>query len=426
MAWYVVVVLIVGLIFIIHTQIKMTHTEQVLEAFARFTSAEVLYQTADGELFTELPDAQAYAAQLISTAIVTIQRPESAIAEPNPFSGKWVWLPHGSPSVLQNNLIVNGFGELGGVVNFSKFSAYIEDATDIVSPIPSGIGQQSFVMDTKTTIGTDGLIAIDPSQMYLLELVATTDAIDSEFEIGLEFYDQDRELIELTYINYEQSSYRLTSPLQAGDTFVRVNGVPNFASGEGTSGQRNLAFLNYTFKNGRKSLNYGKNRIIDAYPKTGWYDAVGGHKIMLNTPYTGATIPTNTKVVNPRMTAPYRLMFGFLHSEIKQTTRLRRAFGGDGFASITNNNVNISRFARYAKLVVKQTSQDYFKLILTDVSLKEIHAGADITAKGSFSLPTPEYNAETLPNGYRYYVNNQIFETYNGQWVTIGYTPPIE
>ncbi|MEA5461555.1 hypothetical protein VB796_20985 [Arcicella sp. LKC2W] len=401
----------------------MTHAAQVLEAFEKFTSAEVLYQTVDGELFTELPDAQAYAAQLISTAIVTIPRPTAVTPEAMPFSGKWVFLPHGSASVLQDNLIINGFGELGGKVNFSKFQPYVGDESNLSAVFPNAIAQQSFSTDTKAYVTTDGLIAINPSKMYLLDLLASTDAVDSEFGVGLQFYDQDGDLIELSYISYEQSSTVLTAPLNAGDTYINISGVPSFVSGGGSDGQRNLAFLNYTFKNGKKSTTYGKNRIVNAYPATGHLNTASGVKLFLNTPYQGVSIPSGTKVVNPRSVAPYTLMFGFSHFDANQTTRLRRAMGGQPFASIAGNNINISRFAQYAKLVVKQSSEAYFNLILSEMSLTEIHAGADITAMGSFSLPVPEYNAENVPNGYRYYVNSAIFESYDGQWVIIGYTP---
>lgn len=408
----------------------MSQQEKVIEAFEHFIGVNVLYQTFDGELFVELPDAQVYAANLLSQAIINVARPVSIPAEVMPNQGKWVFLPNGSTSILQKNLIVNGFGELGGVINFSKFQRYVLDDTGTAAN-PNNVGEQCYLIDTKTAANTDGFIAIDPAKMYVLDLLATTEGVgDCVFDIGLQFFDQDFALIDRSYVDFQNSSIMLVAPLVSGDTFVSVNSIPTLTAGGGSAGQRNLAFLKHTFKNGRVSIMYGKNRIVDAYPQSNYLDTSGGQKkILLNTAYTGVTVPTGTRVVNPSAIEPYKLSLGvpsLTHTFTQETTRFRRAFGGDANASVGGNNVNISRFARYAKLYVKQFSSQYFKLILSDVSLSVAEVGSDITVMTTqnFSV-VPLYDASLLPNGYRYYLNDTVYETLNGQWVELANTPLI-
>lgn len=426
---FFVVAIGIGFIFIYYffLQKPMSQQEKVIEAFEHFIGVDTLYQTFDGELFVELPDAQVYAASLLSQAIINIPRPLTVPDEVMQNAGKWVFLPNGSTSVLQKNLVVNGFGELGGLVNFSKFQRYVLDDTN-GTVNPNNIGEQCYLVDSKAAVNTDDFFAIDPSKMYLVDLLATTEGVGvCEFEIGLQFYDQDFALIDRSYIDFQNSNVTLVAPLVAGDTFVSVNSIPSFVSGAGSGGLRNLAFLKHTFKNGRVSVSYGKNRIDDAYPQSNYLDTSGGQKkILLNVPYTGVTVPTGTRVVNPTTVETYKLKMDesvLTHSTTRETTRFRRAFGGDANAFVGGNNVNISRFARYAKLYVKQVSVQYFKLILSDISVNIAEVGSDITVRTmqNFSF-MPLYDASLLPNGFRYYLNETMYESLDGSWVEFPYS----
>ena len=154
----IIIVVSIAFLIIYHFAIKnpMSQQEKVIEAFERFVGVNILYQTFDGELFVELPDAQAYGIGLLSQAIINIPRPFTIPDEVLPSEGKWVYLPHGANNILQDNLIVNGFGELGDSSNFSQFNR---------EPFVNQFSQ-GYSVTGKVMVTTDALIPIDFQSIY--------------------------------------------------------------------------------------------------------------------------------------------------------------------------------------------------------------------------------------------------------------------
>jgi hypothetical protein len=420
----IIIAVAFGFILFYHFVLKKTMSQQkkVLEAFERFVGVNVLYQTFDGDLHVELSDAQAHAVNLLSQAIINIPRPSTIPDETLPNDGKWVYMPNGALAVLQDNLIVNGFGELGGKVNFSKFEPHVQDEFAELGLAANYIGERAFVTDSKAVIMTDSLIAVDPTKVYSLSLLVGTfpdNGEDCSFEVGVAFFDADGVLIEKNFIAPENSNslLRLASNLEVGDTYMVVNSVPTFAV---ANGQRNLAFMRHNFKNGKASSQYSRNILMDAYPQSSYYSVVSNEKrIALSQPWAGDTVQSGVKIKNV-------FQDGFHGAKINNTQTgvdvraYTLSFGGVGgfFGSF-----NISSFARYMKFYVKQLGVEYYQLLVADVKLQQVFEGTDIAPKGVFiDSVVPAYAAFELPNGYRYWTGTTMYEALDGQWVSRGYT----
>lgn len=419
----IIVSVAIGLLILYHFILKnpMSQQEKVIEAFEHFVGVNILYQTFDGELFVELPDAQVYATSLLSQAIITIPRPLSVPDEVLPNEGKWVYLPNGSTSVLKKNLIVNGFGELGGLVNFSKFQQHIQNDFIEFQLGANYQGEQGYIVDGKALLMTDALIPVTPGQLYSLQFMATTlnpfAAGDLyQYEAGVAFFDADGVQIENSFVGFNFNNLRLKRDLVAGDTYMVVTAQPNFVYGAGTDALRNIAFLDHTFKNGRRTSTYTRNVIKNAYPALNYTQVVGNDiRVMLNQPYAGATVAQNTRVVNVQNGGFHSVKVSGTHAGSGENIH-RTCFGNtDEF----QNNFNVSRYAKYMKFFVKQTSQPYFELLISDISLKEIYPGDDVTPKGhGVDIYIPEVDAAFLPNGYKYFTGVTLCESFDGTWIT--------
>jgi hypothetical protein len=403
----------------------MTHTEKINYYFERFPSAAVLYQSVDGELFTELSDATAWAASLTSQDIVTIARPVSLPIEVLPRNGKWVFLPDGANAILQDNLMVNGFGELGGKINFSDFQPHVQNDFAEFGVSANYRGDRGFTTDGKVLLMSDSLIPMDATKFYSLELLVGTFPANGEqtdFEVGVCFFDADGVLIENNFIAPQNSNslLKLTRPLVAGDTYMVVNSVPTWFT---NNGQRNVAFMQHNFKNGKVASDYTRNILMDAFPATGYYNEVSNQKrVTLKQPWAGETVESGVRLKNVHESGFHCVKI--LGSQTGIDVRpYRICFGGVG--SIGNFSVN--PVARYMKFFVKQISAHFFTLLVADIKINEIGAGGDITPVGLFLNPAdpPIYDATEMPSGIKYYSPDGLrrFEVLNGQWVEFGYTP---
>lgn len=70
----------------------MTSQDRIWQTFRDMPAQTSLYQTSDGEVFTELEDAQYYAPSLSDSAIQTFNRPNPMPSIPTPVNPNGVWV----------------------------------------------------------------------------------------------------------------------------------------------------------------------------------------------------------------------------------------------------------------------------------------------------------------------------------------------
>ena len=70
----------------------MTANERVYQTFRDMPNELSLYQTADGEVFTTLDNAQRYAPSLLDSTIETFNRPNPLPALPTVINPDGVWI----------------------------------------------------------------------------------------------------------------------------------------------------------------------------------------------------------------------------------------------------------------------------------------------------------------------------------------------
>jgi hypothetical protein len=422
-----------------HSPKTMSQQEKIIEAFERFVGVNILYQTVNGDLFVDLADAQASATSQLSNNIITINRPANLPVEVLPFEGKWVYMPFGlNETAVPGNLIANGFGELGGKVNFSKFEPFIfNEFAEFGTRGVSAEGLQSFLINSKALVTTDALIPVSYKEMYVLEFLATTnlsmgeDATECGFEVGLQLFDEDGEPIKFGNVNVNplgNGAIRLRSPLMPGDTFLDLTGIPTVSV---ANNERNIAFLRHTFKNGKTVMSYSRSIIENAYASTGYLDTNGGmKKLILQNPYTGDPIETGTRIGNPANMNLALYKIGTIsrtqiQNTVNDTYAYRWVFGGQE-ASHFDDSVRFNRFVKYVKFFVRQVTLENFDLVLSDISLRVGSRKEDVTPKlasDRISTPSiPAFDFYTYPDGCTYNANGTLYEMLNGAWATRPFT----
>ena len=70
----------------------MTSNERLYQTFRDLPNQTILYQTSDGEVFTELEDAQVYAVSLEDESIQPFNRPNPMPPVPTPINPDGVWI----------------------------------------------------------------------------------------------------------------------------------------------------------------------------------------------------------------------------------------------------------------------------------------------------------------------------------------------
>jgi hypothetical protein len=396
----------------------MSQTERILNLFERFPTATVLFQTVDGELFTELPDAQAHAVTQLSQVIVNIARPATFPVEILPHGGKWVFLPDGANDILQDNLIVNGLGELGDSTNFSKFTKDVS--------IPT-VYPQGYTVSTKNLIATDALIPVDPKEGYILEcdIMVKNTTTPAIFIVGLQCFDQDGLAIEVSHFQWGIGYSRLTKALVPGDTTIELK---NFTGGGWDDTNRGIVFCGHTYKNGKTDASYGREIIENAYSVGGVVFVNANKSIMtLNAPYGGAAKPIGTIIRNVGNKGLHLIKTdGFINMEASTQPQHCKWFFYDTLDLI--QFPQLIPQVKFVKFFVQQKSLDFFDLSISGIKLRRVQSGADISPEVpgvAYDPVSPVYNAaDGLKNGYRYYTPDGLrrFETLNGQWIEFGYT----
>lgn len=380
----------------------MSQTEKILYYFERFFNVTALFQTVDGELFTSNADATAWAASLLSDTIVTINRPTSLSQEILPHAGKWVFMPDGASSLSSENLIANGYGELGDLTNFSKFG---------LTPFNDSQHNhlQGFTYDGNLIRTNDTLIPIDANNFYELQLIIKVLAgqidIQNTVEIGLQFFDQDGLPIEYAnFIEPTTSAYsEIKRAVNDGDYDIQLADTPEYEQGQSPfySGDdvnhRCVAIFNHRFSNGKVSDTYTRTIIKDAYKaasdmsnnpygaaRKGFLAEGGSLTLYLKNPYRGPTIPAGTAIKNVVDQGILRMpMYGKSFNAIGQEgddPLVARWYYGYGIGgSSVKNVVNFTHHAKFAKLYIKASTAVYTKLELAGISLKVVPRGSDIS-----------------------------------------------
>lgn len=411
----------------------MSQNEKILLYFQRF-GVNVLYQTVDGELFVELSDAQAAAFSLLSSTVVTINRPVGVVSETLPRHGKWVFVPEGlTEGLMPNNLIANGFGEIGSNINFSKFEPFISNEFAEFGTSLTSIGDESFLCNTKATLAMDGFVPINHKELYVFNCSITTrntdigDSGNCVFEMGLQLFDADKNpIVKGNVLANPVGNVRLRRALMPGDNFMELTAIPPLNIG---NGQRNIAFLRHSFQNGKTVMFYTRNIIEDAYEPANYLLTTNNKiRVMFKTPYVGSVVEANTRIGNPESMSPYSIKIGggdLVQGGDNQTQPYRWAFGGREADFGVLNDFQLNKFAKFAKFFVKQKSLQNFDLVLSDLNFKIGGFIEDITPILGTTLasePFPVFQASVYPEGSRYYCNNVWYESSNGNWGTRPFT----
>ena len=231
-------------------------------------------------------------------------------------------------------------------------------------------------------------------------LDSVSNSFENYFEIGLQLFDQDRLPIEFANFKWTQNFMRLRESLKTGDSVLKYETVGADFVNTDNPAWRGLAICgNHIFKNGKRDFGFSRAIIHNAYPMGGISGTNPNKVLSLNTPYLGSELSINTVIRNVRDEGLYKIpMLGqAIHSS---SGRYKYCFAQN---QDNTYSIQLHQAAKYAKFYVQQKSINYFKLVLSGISLRRIEPGAIINPIGwNYEDNGLPYEGMIFPDGFRY------------------------
>ncbi len=206
---------------------------------------------------------------------------------------------------VTENLIKNGFGELGDNTNFNSLSIDKENKK---------LGYLSFLKSNSSyiqTLSQDEYIPVDVNKEYTMSAQIKSSNDQANYYMGYKSYDIDKkEIISNNYTYLPNTLTTLAEDLNNGDTVVKLTNISGWNDTTTAFFSLGFIFWNYVDSTGYQypELTYSKNVYYNLFENTSINK--NNNTITLKEPWNKGKIPKGTKLSQPNQgtTFSYLLM----------------------------------------------------------------------------------------------------------------------
>lgn len=318
-----------------------------------------------------------------------------------------------------NNLIINGYGELGNNTNFKDWT-FLGNSGQFNDICTFSCKNQPY---GEAWLGDD-LIPINILNEYTFSLNVKPDKDQTNYYVGFAEYDVDKNRIACCYQSVlNNTCTELTKDLKDGDTVIYLKDISAFSADKNAPHRRGLIFWNYKDSQGHlyEPGVYSRNMWEDLYDYTGIDKAA--NTIKLKAAWNHGTITSGTKV-SQSTAGGYKyfvLTFTKLNADKWTNVEWKIKEKAKPFEYFPNNKFNPA--TKYIKFVMLPNYGNYElrTTYINSICLRDTTQASDLNSKVNTAKNELNTKIDGIQVGGRNLILQSNVEITNSDYLTCKY-----